>query len=41
MPPVPRPAEHRALPPVVDWEGNQQRIRELLATLGAKMTRRA
>jgi hypothetical protein len=41
MPPVPRAAEHRALPPVVDWEGNQQRIRELLATLDAKMTRRA
>jgi hypothetical protein len=41
LPPLPPAPEHRALPPVVDWEDNQRRVRELLATLGAKMTRRA
>jgi hypothetical protein len=35
LPPKP-PVEHRALPPVVDWEDNQRRVRDLLADLTAR-----
>jgi hypothetical protein len=40
IPPAPT-REHRVLPPAVDWEDNQRRVRELIATLETKMTGRA